>query len=97
MFVSALVPFIFLNKHGRKKIGIKRAESIGAIVIAFILGIVFSLVLYFVGKELYGGTFQNWYEYIGKSYNIPEVISEKDKLILFSIMTSTGMIFSSIG
>jgi len=97
MFVSALVPFIFLNKYGRKKIGIKWTKKIAGLVLSLILGVAFSLLLFFIGKELYGGSYQNWYQYIGKSYNIPEGIAGNDKLIMFSIMATTGMIFSPIG
>ena len=97
MFVSALVPFIFLNKYGRKKIGIKGTKKIGGLILSLILGIAFSLLLFFIGKELYGGSYQNWYEYIGKSYNIPTGIKGNDKFVMFSIMAVTGMIFSPIG
>src|SRR5690606_31503656 len=86
MVVSALVPLVFLSKYGRKKIGIKKTKRIGALVLSFALGAVFSLLLYFIGKELYGSSYQNWYEYIGKSYNIPEGILGNDKLIMFTIM-----------
>lgn len=97
MFVSALVPFIFLNKNGRKKIGIKGTGKIGGLILSLIIGISFSLLLYIIGIELYGNSYQNWYEYIGKSYNIPKEISGNDKSIMFAIMASTGMIFSPIG
>ncbi|AWM12889.1 CPBP family intramembrane metalloprotease [Flavobacterium sediminis] len=97
MFVSALVPFIFLNKYGRRKIGIIGTENIAGLVLSLILGVAFSFLLFFLGKELYGGSYHNWYQYIGKSYNIPEDIAGNDKLILFSIMATTGMIFSPIG
>jgi membrane protease YdiL (CAAX protease family) len=97
MFVSALVPFIFLNQYGRKKIGIKGTGKIGGLILSLIIGIAFSLLLYIIGIELYGNSYQNWYEYIGKSYNIPKGISGNDKLIMFTIMASTGMIFSPIG
>lgn len=97
MVVSALVPFVFLNKYGRKKIGIKKTKRIGALVLSFTLGVVFSLLLHFIAKKLYGSSYQNWYEYIGKSYNIPEGILGNDKLMMFIIMAATGMIFSPIG
>ncbi len=97
MFISALVPFIFLNKYGRKKIGIKGTGKIGGLMLSLIIGIAFSLLLYIIGIELYGNSYQNWYEYIGKSYNIPKGISGNDKSTMFAIMASTGMIFSPIG
>ncbi|WP_255068921.1 CPBP family intramembrane glutamic endopeptidase [Lacihabitans sp. LS3-19] len=97
MFLSALIPFIFLSKFGRETVGFKKTKRIGTIATAFIFGIVFSLFLYYLGIELFKSSFQNWYKYIGTSYNIPEVITANDKLLLFSIMASTGMIFSPIG
>src|SRR5690606_27757898 len=97
MLVSALVPFIFLSKYGRKKIGIVRTKKIGGLILSLAFGIAFSLLLYFIGIELYGNSLENWYEYIGKSYNIPEGISGNDKFIMFSIMAMTGIMFSPIG
>lgn len=97
MLVSALVPFLFLSKAGRRKIGIKGTRKVGVLALSLALGVAFSLVLYFIGEALYGHSFQNWYQYIGKSYNIPDGITSSDKLILFAIMAATGMIFSPIG
>lgn len=97
MFISALVPFIFLNKHGRKQIGIKTTKKIRYLILALVVGIVLSLLLHYLGQGLYGNTYENWYEYIGKSCNIPEGISVQDKKGLFIVMAITGMIFSPIG
>lgn len=97
MFISAIAPYIFLSKHGRNKIGITRPKKYNWILIAFISGLLISLLLYFLGKGLYSNTFENWYAYIGKSYKIPEGIKPNDKAILFTIMALTGMTFSPIG
>ena len=97
MFVSALVPFVFLSKTGRSQIGLTKTNAFGMLVAAFIIGIALSLFLHVIGKLLYEDSFQNWYAYIGKSYNIPEVISASDKLAIFIVMAITGMIFSPIG
>ncbi|HMQ60584.1 MAG TPA: CPBP family intramembrane metalloprotease [Flavilitoribacter sp.] len=97
MFLSALVPFIFLNKYGRNKIGIKGAKRVWRLMLSLAVGIVFSLILYFIGEGLFGNSYQNWYQYIGKSYNIPEVIAADEKLTMFAIMAATGMVFSPIG
>ncbi|GAA5028622.1 hypothetical protein GCM10011506_14280 [Marivirga lumbricoides] len=97
MVVSALVPFLFLSRFGRNKIGIKKTNKIGALILALVAGVAFSLILYLIGTELYDTSYQNWYVYIAKSYNIPEVISADDKLILFISMAGTGMIFSPVG
>ena len=97
MLISALVPFLFLSKLGRRKIGLKKPDSIGWLGIAFVIGLVFSILLYYLGWVLYGNTFENWYYYIAQSYNIPDAINGQEKLVLFCIMAITGMTFSPIG
>ncbi|WP_419213081.1 CPBP family intramembrane glutamic endopeptidase [Maribacter sp. X9] len=45
----------------------------------------------------YGNSYENWYNYIGKSYNIPLEIDKKSKLIMFGVSALIGMTFSPIG
>lgn len=97
MVISAILPFVFLSKFGRKRIGIKKPTNYNWLIIAFIIGIVFSVSLYFIGDAFYGSSYNNWYHYIGKSYNIPEGIDQQGKLVMFGIMALTGMTFSPIG
>ncbi len=97
MVVSAITPFIFLNKYGRKKIGIVKPRKYKWLLIAFSFGLGASLIFYFLGETLYGNSYENWYSYIGKSYKIPAEINQDDKKILFAIMAITGMTFSPIG
>lgn len=97
MFISALVPFVFLSKFGRKQIGLKSTRKIHYLFGALLVGIAFSVALHYLGIAFYGNTFENWYEYIGKSYNIPEGISASDKRTMFLIMAISGMIFSPVG
>lgn len=97
MIFSAIIPFVFLNKYGQKAIGITHPKKYHWLFIAFICGLTASLFLYFLGHTLYGNSYENWYEYIGKSYHIPMNISSNDKKVLFVIMTITGMTFSPIG
>lgn len=97
MVISAIAPFVFLNRCGRKAIGITKPRKLRWLFYAFILGLIASTVLYLLGEIIYAHSFKNWYHYIGRSYNIPDVISSKDKAMLFIIMASTGLIFSPIG
>lgn len=97
MVFSSLIPFVFLNKFGLKQIGIKQPENLKYLGYALLAGIVFSVILYLLGIGLYGDSYENWYVYIGKSYNIPDNINLEDKKILFVIMAITGMTFSPIG
>ena len=97
MVISAIAPFIFLNRQGQKQIGITKPTNYSWLLIAFAMGLMASILLYVLGQSLYGNGYQNWYQYIGKSYKIPAGILAKDKAILFAIMAFTGMIFSPIG
>jgi membrane protease YdiL (CAAX protease family) len=97
MIISAIIPFLFLSSSGRIIIGIKRPKSIKWLVIAGLLGVSASIILYFFGNILYQNSYENWYVYIGESYNIPDSISLKDKRILFLIVALSGMLFSPIG
>ena len=97
MMICVIVPFVFLNKYGRKVIGLSKPKSYFWLVFAFIIGLIFSVLLYYLGELMYGSSFENWYVYIGKSYNIPSGISANDKRMTFVIMAITGMLFSPIG
>jgi len=97
MVISAIAPFIFLSKYGRTKIGIVKTRKYGWLLIAFISGLFVSFLLYYLGQSLYGDSYENWYNYIARSYSIPEAINEQDKKLMFMIMALTGMTFSPIG
>lgn len=97
MTVSAITPFIFLNKYGRRIIGLTKPKAWSWLLYGFAFGLILSVLLYFLGELIYRNTFQNWYVYIGRSYNIPTEIGANDKLIMFAIMAIVGMTFSPIG
>lgn len=97
MVLSALCPFIFLSRSGRRKIGLTKPQRYRGLVLAFAAGLIFSLFLYYVGHSLYSNTYENWYTYVGRSYKIPAAIKPNDKTILFSIVALTGMLFSPVG
>lgn len=97
MVISAIAPFLFLGKHGRKQIGISKPQKYTWLFVAFASGLAASILLNFIGEVLYGSSYENWYVYIAKSYKIPPGIDPHNKAILFSIMALTGMTFSPIG
>ena len=97
MLISALAPFIFLTKPGRKSIGIIWTRRYKAIVLAFILGIAAAVVTHYAGQLIYGQSYRNWYIYIAKSYNIPAGLQGADRMILFVMMAAVGMTFSPVG
>jgi membrane protease YdiL (CAAX protease family) len=87
----------FLTKHGRRESGLTGTRKYGRLIAAFMLGLLFSYLLYLLGELLYGNNYHNWYNYIGRSYKIPEGIKGSSKAVLFTIMSLTGMTFSPIG
>ncbi len=97
MTASAIAPFVFLSKYGRRTIGLTNPRKYYWLLFAIIFGLAFSFLLHFLGESIYQKTVENWYVYIGKSYNIPAEIASNDKLVLFAIMAITGMIFSPVG
>jgi membrane protease YdiL (CAAX protease family) len=97
MIISAIAPFVFLSKYGREKIGITKPGNYQWLFYSFISGILLATILFLLGYGLYSDTVNNWFVYIGKSYNISESITEREKFIYFLIFAGTGMIFSPIG
>ena len=97
MLASAILPFLFLSRHGRRKIGIRKPTNYRWIGYSLVIGVLLSAALFALGYALYGDTFNNWYVYIGKSYGIAEGLSAQDKLVYFLIYAVSGMTFSPIG
>src|SRR5687768_9029093 len=97
MLISALTPFIFLNKYGRHKIGIRNPQNYSWLPAAFVAGVAFSLLLYYLGDNLYKESFENWYRYIGQSYRIPPNMNLADRSNLFIVVALTSMLCSPIG
>jgi hypothetical protein len=97
MLLSAIAPFVFLSRFGRKKIGLVRTRKYKWLAYAFVGGLAASILLHFIGQSLYGNTVENWYYYIGRSYKIPAEITVENKTILFAIIAFTSMTFSPFG
>lgn len=97
MLVSGLLPFAILDRHDRRRIGIRRSRRPGRLVLAFGLGLLLSWVIYAVGYGLYDESLRNWYVYIARSYRIPSGIAQTDRWLLFLGMAAAGMTFSPLG
>lgn len=85
MTISAIAPFLFLTKYGRKEIGITKPQNFNWLFIGLACGLLASFALHFIGQLLYDNSYQNWYQYIGKLYNIPATITQTDKKVMFAI------------
>ena len=96
--VMWILPFILLNRAGRREIGIKKPNSINGIVLGILFGILSCLMVWVLGDVLYGNTLSNWLVYISKSYNLPDADNlGQQRLTYFLIFGITSMIFSPIG
>jgi membrane protease YdiL (CAAX protease family) len=97
MMLSALAPFVFLSKDGRRSIGIIRSQKYSAMLFAFLLGIAAAVVLHYAGQLVYGLSYRNWYVYVAQSYNIPAGLQGTGRMMMFTIMALAGMTFSPVG
>lgn len=80
MVVSAIAPFIFLNRIGQRKIGIVKPQKYKWLLMAFCIGLIGSVLLYFVGDILYGKSYENWYQYIEKLTIYPKIFHRMPNL-----------------
>ncbi|WP_194778117.1 CPBP family intramembrane glutamic endopeptidase [Pararhodonellum marinum] len=95
--LMAVLPFVLLNRTGRKTIGIVRPKNGFRLIEAFMAGLAFGLLVYCLGQLLFGQTLQNWYCYISQSYQFPTEEWRENRLMYFSIFALVGMTFSPIG
>ncbi len=94
----ALTPWLFLNKSGRRRIGIRCPARTGYLLWGFGVGLLLCLLMYGIAQFFFGDTIQNWLVYISRSYNnLPANLSATDKTIYFSIYALISMTFSPIG
>lgn len=90
-------PFIFLNKKGRYKIGLKKPENKYWLLLSFIIGTGFCAIMFLGANLLYGETLDNSFVYIAKSYIVPQEALDNSRFLLFITFAISGMIFSPIG
>jgi membrane protease YdiL (CAAX protease family) len=91
-------PLVFLNKDGRKAIGIKSPVNYYWLLYSFIAGIAMCTMVYMVGAYLFSDTFSNWFVYIARSYNTKKILfNDEQRLTYFLIYAATAMTFSPIG
>jgi len=93
-----LLPLIILNGQGLLRIGLAKPMRKLWILYSAIIGIIFCLIVYFIGVQLFGDDISNWFVYISKSYSIDKsVLGGSDLMIYFLIYATMSMIFSPVG
>lgn len=92
------IPFILLNKEGRRSIGIKTTTNCLWLLYSVAVGILLSLVVYLLFFLAFGNIIQNSYVYIsGVSAFTGIELTPDIRLTYFLIYAASGMTFSPIG
>lgn len=93
-----VVPLLLLSRKGLYEIGVRKPTSWRWILIAALLGSLFCILVYYLGQTLYHDQIQNWFVYIGQSYQIDKsTLSADDYFIYFLIYALISISFSPIG
>ncbi len=96
--VMWILPFIFLTKSGRKTIGICIPVNTRWLLYGFLLGLISSVIIHFIGTFLYGRSADNWFVSIMATFDKENLISQiKPHPGLFLLITLPAMLFSPIG
>ncbi len=88
------LPVIFLHKSGRKKIGIKKPGNWLWLFLAFLIGMIASGAIYWLGYLLYGTGIENWGMTVVSEYSAQEEVIIP---VVFVVVTFLSMLFSPIG
>ena len=99
IFITMIfTPFIFLNREGRRAIGLKKPANYYWLPLSFLSGMLFCSAMYATADFLFQHTFDNWFVYISKSYAASKMpIRESERLTYFIIYSMIGMTLSPIG
>ncbi len=92
-----LMPFIFLNREGKRKVGLVKSNATKYYWIAIAAGAVLALVCYGLGWLVFGLSHDNWFISIKDSYLRTFDTTGMPLQQLFIIFTIPALIFSPIG
>lgn len=92
-----IFPWVFLNRAGRKSIGLRFAHGYSWLLYAPLIGAFLAFSCYGIGDLLYGATENNWYQTIANAYFHDERVLSMPKGQLFLMFTIPAILFSPIG
>jgi uncharacterized protein len=92
-----LMPFILLNRDGRRRVGFVKSSSGKYYLLALAAGAGLALLCYGTGMMFYGTSPDNWFISIKNSYFNTFDTSGKSVLQLFIIFTFPALLFSPFG
>jgi membrane protease YdiL (CAAX protease family) len=94
--LMAIAPWVLLTGEGRRAIGLKRPASTRMYAHAVVLGAMAALVCFALGLALFGGSDDNWFVSIARSFaqTINPGLTVWQMYLMFTV---TSMVFSPIG
>ena len=95
--LMALMPFIFLKKEGRRKVGFSKSKSAKDYLTGIIAGAALALLCYGLGLLLFDQSNDNWFVSIRNSYLRTTDTTGMSLQQQFIIFTIPALIFSPIG
>ena len=93
----ALMPFIFLNKEGRRRIGFVKSNSGKHYLTGIVAGAALALICYGLGLLLFDQSPDNWFVSIKNTYLRTLGTNDMGVQQLFIMFTIPALIFSPIG
>ena len=98
LFLSMwFVPFILFTRRGRNQIGIRKPNAWIKLFYAFVIGILFCGLSFFVTYLIYGLSLDNSFVYMSRIFGIDSAIIEAYRYQIFMMSLLFGMTFSPIG
>jgi len=95
--LMALMPFIFLKKEGRRRVGLTKRKSAKYYLIGIMAGTALPLLCYSLGLLLFDHSNDNWFISIKNSYLRTTDTTGMSLQQQFIIFTIPALIFSPIG
>jgi len=95
--LMALMPFIFLKKQGRKRVGLTKSKSANYYLIGILAGAVLALLCYGLGVLLFHHSNDNWFVSIKNSYLRTTGTAGMSLQQQFMVFTIPALIFSPVG
>lgn len=92
----ALTPWLLMNAHGRRQIGLRRPDRAGAYLPAIALGALASLACFAIGMALFGRGPGNWFVSIANNYRGVMDTTGMSLLTLHLVFTLPALMFSPI-
>ncbi len=95
--LMALMPWVLLNREGRKQMGLVFPTRIYGFILTISLGALLATACFVLGFVLFGSSADNWYMSIANNYRSIMDTSRFTLIQLHLIFTLPALLFSPIG